>query len=77
MIMLRCHDNGNVGLATCVCSFMIILTQCFMLIVKHKVLLPEAGCYWLRVWNVAMTMIMLDYMCVQNFTTTRMNKNNL
>ena len=35
-IMLRCHDNGNVGL--CVQSFMITHTQCFMLIVKYKVI---------------------------------------
>ena len=31
---------------------------------------PEAGCYWLRVHYVAMTMVMLDYMCVQSFMST-------
>ena len=32
--------------------------------------LPEAGCYWLRLCYVAMTMVMLDYMCVQSFMIT-------
>ena len=34
----------------CVQSFMSTHTQCFMLIVKEKVIIctsPEAGCYWL------------------------------
>ena len=31
---------------------------------------PEAGCYWLQVCYVAMTMVMLDYMCVQSFMST-------
>ena len=30
----------------------------------------EAGCYWLQVCHVAMTM--LDYMCVQSFMITHM-----
>ena len=41
----------------------------FMLIEKYKVIyvvIVKAGCYWLQVCNVAMTMIMLDYMCVQS-----------
>ena len=63
----------------CVQSFMITHTQCFMLIIKYKVMLSsaEAGCYWLQVCNIAMTMIMLEYMCVQSFMTTHMTNNNL
>ena len=65
----------------CVQSFMIIHTQCFMLIVKDKVIYiytsPEAGCYWLRVCYVAMTMVMLDYMCLQSFMITHITNNNL
>ena len=38
---------------------------------------PEAGCYWLQVCNVAMTMIMLDYMCLQGFMTTHMTNTDL
>ena len=70
-----------VMLDICVQSFTITHTQCFMLIVKYKVICmyssPEAGCYWLRVCNVAMTRIMLNYMCVQTFMTTHMTNNNL
>ena len=63
----------------CVQSFMSTHTQCFMLIVKDKVIctLPEAGCYWLRVCYVAMAMAMLDYMCVQSFMITHITNNNL
>ena len=63
----------------CAQSIMITHTHCFMLIVKYKVMQssPETGCYWLRVYNISMTMIMLDYMCVQSLMTTHMTNNNL
>ena len=47
----------------CVLSFMSTHTQCFMLIV-NIITSPEAGCCWLRVCYVAMTMAMLDYIHV-------------
>ena len=38
---------------------------------------PEAGCYWLRVCYIAMTMVMLDYMPVQSLMITHIANNNL
>ena len=32
--------------------------------------MSEAGCYWLGVCYVSMTMVMFDYMCVQSFVIT-------
>ena len=52
-----------------------------MLIVKDKVIYvrtsPEAGCYLLQVCYVAMTMVMLDSMCVQSFMITHITNKNL
>ena len=33
----------------------------------------KAGCYGLRVCYVTMTMVILDYMCVQSFIITHMH----
>ena len=78
-ICAECHGHGRYY-KTVVVHY--TCTQCFMLIeivtVKREdKSLPGLGCDWLRVCNVAMTMITLDCMCVQNFMTTHMTNNNL
>ena len=65
-----CHDNGNVGLHVCEKFHEHTYTVLCAHNVIHVYTSPEAGCYWLRICYVAMTMVMLDYMCVQSFMST-------
>ena len=60
MSMLCCHDNGNV-----VCAKFHDHTN-------TGSSSPEVGCYWLQLCYFAMTVVTLDYMCVQSFVITHM-----
>ena len=77
--MLCCHDNGFVGLHVCA----MFHEHTYTVLHAHSkgqgniCTLPEAGCYWLQIYYVAMTMGMLDYMCVQIFMITHITNNNL
>ena len=66
------HESGNVGLHVCAKFYEHIYTVLYVTICTS----PEAGCYWLRVCYVAMTIVILDYMCVPSFMITHITNNN-
>ena len=61
--MLRCHDNGYVGLYLRAR----IHEHTYAVLYAHSKSSPEAGCYWLQVCYVSVTMVMLDYIMCAKF----------
>ena len=43
---------------------------------EYKLTSPDAGCYWFKVFIVAMAMVMLDYTCAQIFMIAHCTNDN-